>query len=107
MSSPDKSPDWDGIAADPGFRKLLADKALFLAPATAFFMIYYFALPALAGFAPKLMETKVVGSVNVAYLFALSQFVMAWALAGFYVLAARRWDRDAAVVLKKFGQDAE
>jgi uncharacterized membrane protein (DUF485 family) len=98
-------PDWDRISADEDFRKLLARKAKFLVPATAFFVIYYFALPVLVGFAPRLMETRVAGSVNVAYLFALSQFFMAWTLAAIYVVVAMRWDRAAAAVLKKFGQD--
>jgi uncharacterized membrane protein (DUF485 family) len=98
-------PDWDQISADADFRKLLARKVLFLVPATAFFVIYYFALPVLVGFAPRLMETRVVGSVNIAYLFALSQFFMAWTLAAIYVVVAMRWDRAAAAVLKKFGQD--
>ena len=43
-----------------------------------FFVVYYFALPVLVGYAPELMSRPVVGKVNIAYLFALSQFFMAW-----------------------------
>ncbi len=53
-----------------------------------FFIVYYFALPLLVGYAPQLMATKVFGVVNVAYLFALSQFFMAWLIA--VALRARR-----------------
>jgi uncharacterized membrane protein (DUF485 family) len=93
--------DWEAIAADADFKKLLADKARFILPATIFFIVYYFALPVLVGWWPDLMKTK-VGSVNLAYLFALSQFFMAWILAGFYVSKAAGWDKAAAALLAKF-----
>ncbi len=99
------APDWERIARDADFRRLLASKAKFLAPATAFFVIYYFALPVLVGFAPELMETPILGAANAAYLFALSQFFMAWILAAFYVRAAMGWDRAAKAVLAKYGQE--
>ena len=93
--------DWDAIAAHDDFKKLLAAKAAFIVPATIFFLTYYFALPVLVGWFPDLMKTK-VGSVNVAYLFALSQFFMAWMVAAFYVVKAAGWDRAAAALLAKF-----
>jgi uncharacterized membrane protein (DUF485 family) len=94
---------WKQISLDPDFRALLADKVKFVAPATGFFLTYYFALPLLVGYAPAMMSKPVLGQLNAAYLFALSQFFMAWILAGFYVRAALRWDREAAAILKKFG----
>ncbi|MGH8046070.1 MAG: DUF485 domain-containing protein [Chthoniobacterales bacterium] len=97
-------PDWERIAHDAAFRRLLADKARFLVPATLFFIVYYFALPVLVAYAPGLMEREIFGKVNVAYAFALSQFFMAWILAGLYVRAAARWDREAAEILRKFGK---
>ena len=39
---------------------------------------------------------------NIAYLFALSQFFMAWGLAFLYVKAAAGWDKSAAALLAKF-----
>ena len=94
--------DWDAIAADPDFKSLLADKARFIIPATIFFIIYYFALPVLVGWFPDLMKRKVLGEMNWAYLFALSQFFMAWIIAFLYVAAATGWDRQAAAVLTRF-----
>ena len=94
--------DWNAIAADPDFKRLLASKARFVIPATLFFVAYYFALPALVGWFPGLMKQKVFGEVNWAYLFALSQFFMAWAVAFLYVAAAAGWDRQAAALLAKF-----
>ena len=93
---------WDAIEADPDFKKLLAAKARFIIPASIFFVVYYFTLPVLVGWWPDLMKKEVLGKVNIAYLFALSQFFMAWALAFVYVKAAAKWDKAAAGVLTKF-----
>ena len=94
--------DWEAIEADPDFIKLLRAKAAFVVPATAVFVVYYFALPIAAGWFPKLMERRVLGAVNVAYLFALSQFFMAWILAFLYVAVAAGWDRQSVALLAKF-----
>ena len=93
--------DWDRVAAMPEFKKLLASKRKFIIPATVFFVIYYFALPVLVGYAPSLMARRVFGVVNIAYLFALSQFFMAWIIAALYVRAAGRWDEMAHQIIAK------
>ena len=93
--------DWNGIAASAGFKALLRAKRRFIIPATICFVVYYFALPVLVGYARPFMETRVIGAVNVAYLFALSQFFVAWIIAALYVRAAGRFDRMAADVLKQ------
>jgi uncharacterized membrane protein (DUF485 family) len=87
--------DWERIERLPSFRSLVAAKRRFILPATVFFIVYYFALPVLVGYAPDFMSRKVVGPVNLAYLFALSQFFMAWILAGLYLRAAGRFDEMA------------
>lgn len=94
--------DWNGIAAGAGFRSLVKAKLRFIVPATIFFIIYFFALPLLVGYAPELMNRKIIGSVNVAYLFALSQFFMAWIIALLYVRAASRHDRMARKIVDDF-----
>jgi uncharacterized membrane protein (DUF485 family) len=96
--------EWDKIAATDSFRQLLAEKRRFIIPAMIFFVVYYFSLPVLVGYFPRLMERKVLGSVNIAYLFALSQFFMAWAVAAFYVRVAAKWDRMAADIRGTVGQ---
>ncbi len=83
---------WDRVAEMDEFRLLLLAKVGFVVPATIFFIVYYFALPILVGYAPGFMSKKVWGPVNLAYLFALSQFFMAWAIAGLYVKAAKKFD---------------
>jgi uncharacterized membrane protein (DUF485 family) len=94
--------DWNAIAADRKFKQLLSAKARFIIFATVFFIIYYFTLPVLVGWFPQLMHRKVIGEVNLAYLFALSQFFMAWLLAFVYVGAAAGWDRQAAALVSRF-----
>jgi uncharacterized membrane protein (DUF485 family) len=93
--------DWDRVAAMAEFKTLVAEKRKFIIPTTIFFIVYYFALPVLVGYAPKLMATKVWGVINVAYLFALSQFFMAWIIAALYVRAAGRFDEMARNIIAK------
>lgn len=95
-----RQPDWDGIASRPAFRALLARKARFLWTGTIFFLLYYFALLILVGWFPDLMKKQVLGKLNLAYLFALSQFIMAWVLAAIYVKKAAQWDKAAEEILK-------
>ncbi|PZR76994.1 MAG: DUF485 domain-containing protein [Chthoniobacterales bacterium] len=93
--------DWEGLAASAQFRSLLKAKRRFVVPAMIFFIVYYFALPILIGYARPFMETRVFGPVNLAYLFALSQFFMAWIVAALYVRAAARFDKMAANVVSQ------
>jgi len=96
-------PDWNRIANDPDFHALQRAKRRFIIPATMFFLLYYMALPVLIGFWPALMKTPVIGKVNWAYLFALSQFLMTWVICWLYVRVARRWDKMNAALLAKLG----
>ncbi len=96
---------WDEIAESKAFQDLMATKKMFIVPAFIFFVVYYFALPVLVGYAPAFMSTK-VGFVNLAYLFALSQFFVAWLIAGLYVRAANDFDRLAKDILDK-AEDAK
>jgi len=98
---PTSSASWERVAAMGEFKALPATKLKIIVPATVFFLVYYFALPILVGYAPHLMETKVLGVVNLAYVFALSQFFMAWILAALYLRAAGRFDEMAKEVVNK------
>jgi uncharacterized membrane protein (DUF485 family) len=91
---------WDKIADSREFKDLMATKRIFIVPAFIFFVVYYFALPVLVGYAPQFMSTKLFG-VNLAYLFALSQFFVAWLIAGLYVSAANDFDRLAKDIVDK------
>jgi uncharacterized membrane protein (DUF485 family) len=93
--------EWQAIEADTEFQKLIAIKKRFIIPATIFFIVYYFALPVLVGYWPHLMEANVVGNINLAYIFAMSQFVMAWILSYLYVREAGIFDRIAAQIVRR------
>ena len=93
--------NWEAIAASRPFKELLRAKRRFVIPAMVVFIAYYFALPVLVGYARPLMEKRVFGPVNLAYLFALSQFFMAWIIAALYVRAANRFDRQAREIIAK------
>ena len=98
--------DWERLATSDRFRNLLKAKRRFIVPAMIFFVVYYFALPVLIGYARPFMEKRVFGPVNIAYLFALSQFFMAWVIAALYVRAAARFDKMAADVISEHHDDA-
>jgi uncharacterized membrane protein (DUF485 family) len=85
-------PDWKRLAASAEFKKLIARKKALVVPAFLFFFVYYLALPVSVGYAPKLMSTPVLGAVTLAYLFALSQFLVGGILAWLYGRAAAKWD---------------
>src|SRR5205823_12718136 len=93
---------WEGLEHTEEFRQLVTARMRFVLPATVFFLVYYFLLPLANGLAPGFMRTDVFGHVNIAYLFALSQFLMAWLLAWFYIRQATNvFDRLAAMVRER------
>jgi len=98
---------WDRVAESHEFRDLMATKKIFIVPAFIFFLVYYFLLPILVGYAPKFMDQKVWGNVNLAYLFALSQFFMAWIIAGLYVRAGDNFDEISKDIIDKAVNDKE
>ncbi len=81
------------IAASKQFKDLLAVKRMFIVPAFIFFLLNFIGFAVLVGYAPKLASTRVIGTVNVAYLFALAQFVLGWTIAGLYLIASAKFDR--------------
>jgi uncharacterized membrane protein (DUF485 family) len=96
---------WERVAGMDEFHRLLAAKKKFVIPATIFFIVYYFALPISVGYFPEVMSKKVIGPVNLAYLFALSQFFMAWGMAWAYIRVARKFDAAASRIFNHLNQD--
>ena len=86
--APGEGGHWEGLEQTDEFRQLVRARLRFVLPATIFFLVYYFLLPLGNGLAPGLMKTRVFGEINIAYLFALSEFVMAWVLAYLYIRKA-------------------
>ena len=93
---------WEGLEQTDEFKQLVRARVRFVLPATIFFLVYYFLLPLGNGLAPNFMRTDVIGHINIAYLFALSQFIVAWLLAFFYIRQANNvFDRLAAKVRER------
>jgi uncharacterized membrane protein (DUF485 family) len=93
--------DWSRVTQMPEFRSMVKAKLRFIIPAVVFFIVYYFALPVLVGYAPGLMSKKILGVINIAYVFALSQFFMAWIIAVLYLRAAAKFDKMEHTVIEK------
>lgn len=94
--------DWEAVRQTPEFRDLVRSKRRFIIPATIFFLVWYLLLPLGNGLAPGLMKTKLIGNINLAYLFALSEFVMTWIITYLYINRAEKvFDGLAAKVRAK------
>lgn len=100
-------PAWDSIAVSREFKDLVALKKTFILPAFVFFLVHFFALVVLVGYFPGLASTRVIGTVTLAYLFALSQFVVGWAIAGLYLFAATKFDALTRDLLTKIDKASE
>ncbi len=80
----------EAIGRDPELVELENRHRRFVWPMTVFFLVYYLLLMFLPGVASGFMAKKVFGNFTVAYLFALSQFVMTFIVAWLYTRFARR-----------------
>jgi uncharacterized membrane protein (DUF485 family) len=92
----------EAVGKDPEMVELEHRHQRFVWPITVFFLVYYLSLPILAGVSPDGMGTKLFGQFTVGYLFALSQFLMAFVVAWVYARwAAKRMDPLAADLREK------
>jgi uncharacterized membrane protein (DUF485 family) len=92
----------EAVGKDPEMVELERRHQHFVWPVTIFFLVYYLTLPILAGSAKDLMGTKLFGQFTFGYLFALSQFLMAFVVAWVYARwAATRMDPLASDLRQK------
>lgn len=95
--------DWKAIVADPRFQELHRKKTIFLWSLMVFSVVFYFLLPIGAAYFQELFRVKVWGPVNVGILFALTEFVVAWAIAFIYARRANtEFDTMAADIVRDF-----
>jgi uncharacterized membrane protein (DUF485 family) len=85
-----QSVDWEAVERSPEFRDLVARRRRFVLPATIFFLAWYLGFILLAGYAEDFMGSSIYEGFTVGYLLALSQFVMTWGLAAWYLRKADR-----------------
>ncbi|HEU0200218.1 MAG TPA: DUF485 domain-containing protein [Burkholderiaceae bacterium] len=103
-AAPAATYNWAAIDADPRFQRLHSRKTHFLLGLMIFSVAFYFLLPIGAAYLPGLFKIKVWGPINVGLLFALSEFVVAWAIAYYY---ARRANREFDEAARELIRDAE
>jgi uncharacterized membrane protein (DUF485 family) len=84
------SVDWEAAENSQEFKDLIKKKRNFVVPATVFFFLWYFGFILLAGYAQDFMATRLIDGFTVGYALALTQFIMTWVLAGWYVRKATR-----------------
>jgi uncharacterized membrane protein (DUF485 family) len=82
--------DYSAIAQSSNFKELIRKRRSFVLPATIFFLVWYFGFIVLAGYSQDFMGERIWKGLTVGYLFALSQFVMVWVLAGLYLRRSNR-----------------
>jgi uncharacterized membrane protein (DUF485 family) len=87
----ERQDEWVRVERTSAFNELIRAKRAFIIPATIFFMVFYFGLPILAAFT-TVLNVKVIGSLSLAYIYALAQFAMTWILMHLYVNRANGWD---------------
>lgn len=96
--------DWSAVIADPRFQRLHRRKLAVLWGLMAFSVFYYFLLPVGAAYFQDVFRVRVWGVLNVGLLFALSEFLVAWAIAIYYSrVANREFDRLAQEIAADFG----
>jgi uncharacterized membrane protein (DUF485 family) len=99
-----ESVDWEAMERSPEFRELIARRRRFVLPATIFFLAWYLGFILLAGYAEDFMGSSIYEGFTVGYLLALSQFVMTWALAAWYL---RKADREFDPLEREVAELAE
>ncbi|WP_438672278.1 DUF485 domain-containing protein [Solihabitans fulvus] len=92
------------IAADPRFAELRTRFRRFVFSMTAVFLAWYLLYVLLSAYARGFMAIKVFGSVNVALLLGLLQFVSTFAIAIVYASYSRRRLDPLAEELRAEGQ---
>lgn len=92
------------IARSREFHKLRSSKMLFIWPVVILFLLYYFTLPLMAGYARPLMGSFVVGNITFGYLYGILFYFVAWGLAFWYVRKARQFDDRSKALLDQYAE---
>lgn len=92
------------IQATPEFQQLRRALRRFAFPATAAFLSWYLLYIVMSIYARGFMSHKLIGHINVAYVFGLLQFVSTFALAYAYAkYAERELDPIAERIRSEYG----
>ncbi|WP_042460959.1 DUF485 domain-containing protein [Neobacillus dielmonensis] len=83
--------DYSSIVQSSSFQALLSEKKKFIIPFTIFFFCFYFALPILTSYS-TVLNSKFIGDITWAWVFAFLQFIMTWGLCMLYSKKATKFD---------------
>lgn len=95
-SGPPGSRDYTEVQQSAEFGELRSKYRSFVFPLTVAFIVWYLLYVLLSNYAGGFMGTKVVGHINVAFVFGLAQFVTTFLIAWWYSrFAASKLDPKA------------
>lgn len=84
MSSSERERVWSETQASPEFQELKQKFRGFAFPLTVAFLVWYFLYVILTAFAREWMATKVIGNLNIAFVFGVLQFVSTFLIMWLY-----------------------
>lgn len=88
--------------ATPEFQELRRTLRRFVFPASVAFLAWYLLYVLMSGYARGFMGTKLLGNINVAYVFGLLQFLSTFVIAYVYAkYAERRLDPTADAIRER------
>lgn len=101
--SPEAHEAYTRIHASDEFRALRGSYLRFVVPTTVAFMLWYLLYVVCSNWAPDLMNARLFGTINVALVFGLLQFVTTFGIAWLYArYSARRMDPVADAIREDF-----
>ena len=90
VTEPPGADSYENIQASPEFQGLKRSLRRFAFPMTAAFLAWYLLYVLMSAYARGFMSTKVLGNINVAYVFGLLQFISTFVIAFVYAKHAER-----------------
>jgi len=77
--------DWEAVEASPDFRELVASRRRWVLTVGGAAMALGLLYVVLAGVAPGLLGTQVIGSISLGFLAGIALIVLAWAVTLLYM----------------------
>ena len=90
QGSPGGEESYENIQASPEFQGLKRSLRRFAFPMTAAFLAWYLLYVLMSAYARGFMGTKLLGNINVGFVFGLLQFVSTFGIAWLYSRYANR-----------------
>lgn len=86
----DSATPYEQMQSTPDFQHLRRKLRAFVFPMTAVFLAWYLLYVLMSAYARDFMATKLLGEINIAYVFGLLQFVSTFVIAYIYSRYAER-----------------